>query len=260
MLDVASTPLAGCDALCVQVLGDHPPVKRVHAGESLCTCDVRALTCCRLGCGYVLNYCVFCKRVSRWSLVGLVGFALLLAVVLSLVHCCFDSWVFLGLLCFLCVKSYHTPSQSNLVKDTIVLHTGTPQAACLRGALYVRLGLAVIVPGFVVLLPSLSLAVPGICCFLRVTHCEVVTLAAADTVELACTRFAVQRHMHGEKASQTGCVDDCIRICRHGSILADIHVAVHMCNFVTPCACQRAVMIRRHRCGRARSERAREQQ
>ena len=44
MLTVASTPSAGCDALCVQVLGGHPPIDLVHADESLCTCDMRVLT------------------------------------------------------------------------------------------------------------------------------------------------------------------------------------------------------------------------
>ena len=29
------TPSAGCDALCVQVLGGHPPVDRVHVAASL---------------------------------------------------------------------------------------------------------------------------------------------------------------------------------------------------------------------------------
>ena len=32
-------PSAGCDALCVQVLGGHPLVYRVHLGASLYTCD-----------------------------------------------------------------------------------------------------------------------------------------------------------------------------------------------------------------------------
>ena len=44
MLTVASTPSAGCDALCVQALCGHPPVDRVHAGASPCTCDVCAMT------------------------------------------------------------------------------------------------------------------------------------------------------------------------------------------------------------------------
>ena len=44
MLTVASARSAGCGALCVQVLGGHPYVDRVHAGKSLCTCDVCALT------------------------------------------------------------------------------------------------------------------------------------------------------------------------------------------------------------------------
>ena len=42
MLVVASTPLTGCDALCVQVLGGHPPVDRVRAAAS-CVCE----TCVR---------------------------------------------------------------------------------------------------------------------------------------------------------------------------------------------------------------------
>ena len=43
---VASTPSTGFDALCVQVLGSHPPDDRVHAAASLCMCDVsvRCLT------------------------------------------------------------------------------------------------------------------------------------------------------------------------------------------------------------------------
>ena len=44
MLTVASTPSARCDALCVQVLGGHPPGHRVYVGASLCTCDMCALT------------------------------------------------------------------------------------------------------------------------------------------------------------------------------------------------------------------------
>ena len=41
-MDMASklltfTPSAGCDALCVKVLGGHPPGGRVRAGASLCT-------------------------------------------------------------------------------------------------------------------------------------------------------------------------------------------------------------------------------
>ena len=44
LLLVASTPSTGCDALCVQVLGGHPPGDRVRAAASLCTGDVYALT------------------------------------------------------------------------------------------------------------------------------------------------------------------------------------------------------------------------
>ena len=36
LLVVASTPSTGCDALCVQVLGGHPPSDRVRAAASLC--------------------------------------------------------------------------------------------------------------------------------------------------------------------------------------------------------------------------------
>ena len=53
MLTGASTPLAGCDVLSVQVLGGLPPVGWMHADESLCTCDVCALTLLGLGCSYV---------------------------------------------------------------------------------------------------------------------------------------------------------------------------------------------------------------
>ena len=42
---VAFTPLAGCDALFVQVLGGPPPDDRLHVGASLHTC-ARA-TCVR---------------------------------------------------------------------------------------------------------------------------------------------------------------------------------------------------------------------
>ena len=44
MLTVAPTPWAGWDALCVEVVGGHPPVDRLHVGASLCTCDMCALT------------------------------------------------------------------------------------------------------------------------------------------------------------------------------------------------------------------------
>ena len=53
MLTVASTPSAGCDSLCVRVLGGHPPVDRVRVGASLCTCDMCALTCRSLEYSYV---------------------------------------------------------------------------------------------------------------------------------------------------------------------------------------------------------------
>ena len=44
MLTAVPTPLAGRDAQCVQVLGGHPRVDRVHVGASLCTCDMCAFT------------------------------------------------------------------------------------------------------------------------------------------------------------------------------------------------------------------------
>ena len=46
-------------------------------------------------------------RVGVWF--GFVRSALLLAVVLCLVDCCFDSWVLLGLLCFLHVTQCDAP-------------------------------------------------------------------------------------------------------------------------------------------------------
>ena len=44
MLTVASTPSAGCEALCVQVLRGRPPDDRVHVAASPYTCDIFALT------------------------------------------------------------------------------------------------------------------------------------------------------------------------------------------------------------------------
>ena len=44
MLTIAHTPPAGCDALCVQVPGVHPPVDELHVGAPLCTCYMCVLT------------------------------------------------------------------------------------------------------------------------------------------------------------------------------------------------------------------------
>ena len=41
---LASTSSAGCDALCVHVLGGRPPDDRVHVGASPHTCDMCELT------------------------------------------------------------------------------------------------------------------------------------------------------------------------------------------------------------------------
>ena len=57
MLTAASTLSAGCDALCVQVLRDHPPFDRVHVGASLCMSDI-----------CTLNYLT---RLEVWLCVGL---------------------------------------------------------------------------------------------------------------------------------------------------------------------------------------------
>ena len=48
MLSFASTPSTGCDALCVQELGDPPPDDRVHAAAALCTCNMCTFSCCGL--------------------------------------------------------------------------------------------------------------------------------------------------------------------------------------------------------------------
>ena len=40
MLTAASSPSAGCGAVCVQVLGGRPPVDQVHVAASLCVCDM----------------------------------------------------------------------------------------------------------------------------------------------------------------------------------------------------------------------------
>ena len=94
MLTVASTPSPGCDAQCVQVVGGHAPVDQVHAGEALCSCDV----CARmrwLDAGWGVAMCRIIVSFARVYHVNFFfGFsrsALLLAVVLCWVDCCFDS-------------------------------------------------------------------------------------------------------------------------------------------------------------------------
>ena len=65
MHTVASTPSAGCAALCVRILGGHPPLDRVHAGKSLCTCDV-----CVLTAAWGVAVCVLIVSFARVYRVG----------------------------------------------------------------------------------------------------------------------------------------------------------------------------------------------
>ena len=98
VLAVASSPSTSCDALCVQSLGGHPPVDRVHAAASLCTCDLcvcvdlmRGVAICRIIVSFVGVY-----RVAVWF--RFVRSALLLAVVTCIV---LTFEVMPGLCCFL---------------------------------------------------------------------------------------------------------------------------------------------------------------
>ena len=50
LIVVASATSAGCEVLCVQVLGGRPPGDWVRAGAFLCTCDVCASASSGVGC------------------------------------------------------------------------------------------------------------------------------------------------------------------------------------------------------------------
>ena len=50
---VASATSAGCDVLCVQVLGGRPPGDWAREGAVLCTWDVCASASCGVGCDHL---------------------------------------------------------------------------------------------------------------------------------------------------------------------------------------------------------------
>ena len=105
VLTVASTPLARCDALCVQVLGGPTPVcwpgacGRIPVYVRHACVDLLdaawGIAMCRMGLLCILR----AYRVGVWF--GSVRFALLIVVVICWVDRCFDSWVLLGLICLL---------------------------------------------------------------------------------------------------------------------------------------------------------------